>query len=341
MNKITLKKIAQVFNVSVPTVSKAINDSHEISDELKAKIQHYAKENKYRPNKLALNLRQKKTKTIGVVVPNILNYFFTQVFSGIEKVANERGYNLLSCISDESYDKEVKTLEFLGGGTVDGIIISMAEETQFKNKIDHFQNLIDERTPLVMFDRVSSEIECDKVVVDDYEAGYKTTSYFLSTGCSTVAVVTAIDHSSVGRLRVEGYKKALHEAKIPYDDKLVIRLGKKDDLELMLSFLLNYKKVDAIMALDEITAVEVLRIVKNRGYKVPEDISIIGFTNGKLSRYVTPTLTTVSQHGTYLGEAAANKLIDRMEDKSVKEFSTLTIKTSLVMRNSTKKSLDH
>ena len=120
MKKITLKEIAQFFNVSISTVSKAINDSHEISHELKSKIQNYAKEHKYRPNKVALSLLQKKTKTIGVVVPNILNYFFTQVFSGIEKVANERGYILLSCISDESYEKEVATLEFLGGGTVDG-----------------------------------------------------------------------------------------------------------------------------------------------------------------------------------------------------------------------------
>ncbi|MCM4167701.1 HTH-type transcriptional regulator DegA [Arenibacter antarcticus] len=337
MKKMTLKEIAQVFNVSISTVSKAINDSHEISYGLKTKIQQYAKENKYRPNKLALNLRQKKTKTIGVVVPNILNYFFTQVFSGIEKVANEKGYNLLSCISDESYEKEVKTLEFLGGGTVDGIIVSMAEETQFKSKMDHFQNLLDEHIPLVMFDRVSDDVLCDKVVVDDYEAGYRTAKYFLNLGCTTLAVVSAIDQSSVGRLRVDGYKKALSEADIPFDDRLILRLGKKDDLELLMSLLLNYKQIDGIMALDEITAVEVLRIVKARGYKVQEDISVIGFTNGKLSRYVTPSLTAVSQHGTYLGETAANTLIERMEGRTGKDFSTRIIKTSLVVRDSTKK----
>src|SRR5690606_4347518 len=189
MKKITLKEIAQYFDVSVSTVSKAINDSHEISDGLKAKIQQFAKDNKYRPNKVALSLLQRKTKTIGVVVPNILNYFFTQVFSGIEKVANENGYILLSCISDESYEKEVATLEFLGGGTVDGLIVSMAEETQFKNKLEHFQNFLDEQIPLVMFDRVSDGILCDKVVVDDFEAGYKTTKYFLNLGCRTVALV--------------------------------------------------------------------------------------------------------------------------------------------------------
>jgi len=337
MKKITLKEIAQFFNVSISTVSKAINDSHEISHELKSKIQSYAKEHKYRPNKVALSLLQKKTKTIGVVVPNILNYFFTQVFSGIEKVANERGYILLSCISDESYEKEVATLEFLGGGTVDGLIVSMAEETQFKNQLSHFQNILDEQVPLVMFDRVSDEILCDKVVVDDFEAGYKTTKYFLNLGCRTVGLVTAIDHSSVGKLRVEGYKKALEEANIPYDDKLILRVGKKDDLEVLLTFMLNYKPIDGIMALDEITAVEVLRLIKARGYRVPEDISVVGFTNGKLSRYVTPALTAVSQHGTFIGETAAKVLIERIENNKNADNITKVIKTSLIVRDSTKR----
>lgn len=337
MKKITLKEIAQHFSVSVSTVSKAINDSHEISEELKLKIQKFAKENKYRPNKVALSLLQRKTKTIGVVVPNILNYFFTQVFSGIEKIANEHGYNLLSCISDESYDKEVATLEFLGGGTVDGLIVSMAEETQFKRELGHFQHILDEQVPLVMFDRVADDILCDKVIVDDFEAGYKTTKYLLNLGCKAVAVVTGIDHSSVGGLRVEGYKKALEEASIPYDDKLILRIGKNDDLEILITFLLNYNSVDGIMALDEITAVEVLKLIKEKGYRVPEDISVVGFTNGTLSRYVTPALTAVSQHGTYIGETAAKILIDRIEGRAPQDCTTKVIKTSLIVRDSTKK----
>ena len=213
----------------------------------------------------------------------------------------------------------------------------MAEETQFINKLDHFNNVLDEQIPLVMFDRVSDEIDCDKVVVDDYEAGYKTTKYFFNLGCRTVALVTTIDHSSVGRLRVEGYKKALKEVGIPFDDKLILRVGKENDLEVLLTFLLNYKPIDGIMALDEITAVEVLRLIKARGYRVPEDISVVGFTNGKLSRYVSPALTAVSQHGTYIGETAAKVLIERMESKEYMECSTKVIKTSLIVRDSTKR----
>ncbi|MEH6679260.1 MAG: LacI family DNA-binding transcriptional regulator [Sediminicola sp.] len=337
MRKITLKEIAAYFGVSVSTVSKAINDSHEISVELKAKIQHFAKENHYRPNKLALNLLNKSTKTIGVVVPNILNYFFIQVFYGIEKIADEKGYSLISCISDESYAKEVRTLEILGAGTVDGLILSMAGETQFKNKVEHLQQLWENQIPLVLFDRVTDLIPCDKVIVDDWEAGYKSTKHFLETGCRQIAFVSPIDHSSVGRLRLEGYKKALAEENIDYDDRLVVRIGKKDSIDLLMSLLLDHKKVDGIMALDEITAVEVLKIVKAKGFRVPEDISIIGFTNGTLSRYVTPALTTVSQHGVHIGETAAKLLIRRIESKQILEPVTHLIKTSLIVRDSTNK----
>lgn len=338
MTKITLKEIAAHFNVSISTVSKAIRDSHEISEKLRKKIQVFARAHNYKPNTVALSLLNRSTKTIGVVVPNILNYFFTQVFYGIEKVANSHGYNIISCISNESFEKEAATLEFLSSGTVDGLIISMAEETQFKNNRTHLQQMIDNQTPMVMFDRVMDGIACDKVIVDDFEAGYKTTNFFFNTGCQTIAIVTTIDHSSVGQLRVEGYKKALAERNLNYDDKLVLRVGKKDDLDLLMSFLLNYKTIDGIMALDEITAVEVMRIVQSRGYHVPRDISIIGFTNGKISQYITPALTTVSQHGTYIGETAAGMLIKRLENKTLKqEYTTKLIKTSLIVRESTRK----
>ncbi len=338
MKKIKLKEIAEHFDVSVSTVSKAINNKSEISRELRQKIQKFAKENHYVPNRVALSLLNRQTKTIGVVVPNILNYFFAQVFYGIEKVADQQGYSIISCISDESHRKEVRTLQLLNAGTVDGLIVSLSKETQRKDELAHFQEVIDHQIPLVMFDRVSDKIECDKVIVDDLEGGYKATKHFLDTGCKVIAIVSSIDDSSVGKLRVEGYKKALMERDIPFDDKLILDLDEKDDLEVLMSLLLGYKKIDAIMALDELTAVEVLRILKLRNYTVPDDISLIGFTNGRLSQYVTPNLTTISQHGKYIGETAARLLIDRIEGKGeVNAHDTKVIKTSLIVRNSTKK----
>lgn len=336
MKKLTLNDIAQHFGVSISTVSKAVNDNAEISKEVRDKIQKYAKEHHYRPNRVALSLLKKSTKTIGVIVPTILNYFFTQVFFGIEKTANSRGYNIISCTSDESYPKEVHTVGLLSAGIVDGLILSLSHETQAKANIEHISNFIDAQIPLVLFDRVSDKIECDKVIVDDMQAGYNTTKHLLDTGCKNIALVSEIYNSSVGKLRVTGYQNALKEKGIAYDNKLLVKVKRDDDLELLITFLLDYKKVDAIIALDEMMAADVLYILKSKNIKVPEEISIIGFTNGRLSKYVSPALTMVSQHGKYIGELAANILIDRIENKDdFIPYTTKIVKTSLIEREST------
>ncbi len=338
MKKITLKDIGKHFGVSISTVSKAVRDSHEISAELKLKIQKYAKENNYKPNKLALNLLNKSTKTIGVVVPNILNYFFIQVLYGIEKIANEKGYNIISCVSDESNEKEGKTLEVLDAGTVDGLIISLTNDSEVNKNLSYLQEIESSQIPLVLFDRVTDLIDCDKVIVDDYEAGFKTTEFLINIGCKNIALVNPIGNSNIGKLRLDGYKKSLAKNKIAFDDGMILNLGPKQDLDLEMSFLLNYKKVDAILCLDEITAVKIQTLVKERGYSVPGDISIIGFTNGQLSKYVTPAMTMVSQHGKYIGETAAKMLIKRLEEPDANfPFETKVIKTSLIVRESTKK----
>lgn len=337
MKKLTIKDIASHFKVSVSTVSKAINDSYEISDKLKEKIQKYAKENNYKPNKVALSLLNKSTKTIGVVLPNILSYFFTQVCFGIERVADEKGYSLITCISDESYKKEVKTLEFLSAGTVDGLIISMTEETQHKNHTMHFHDITDNKIPMVMFDRVLDTIDCDKVIVDDFEAAFQATRHFIKNGCKKIVVISPIHDSSVGKLRLKGYQKALEEEGFFMDDGLIIRLKKSDDLEKVFTEFLQKKQIDGVLALDELTAVQILRVLKIEKYKVPEDVSIIGFSNGRLSRYASPTLSSISQHGKLIGETAAKLLIDKIEKKVAEDqFFTKVIKTDLILRESTK-----
>ncbi|MGW9685967.1 LacI family DNA-binding transcriptional regulator [Flagellimonas sp. 2504JD1-5] len=337
MKKLTLKDIASHFGVSVSTVSKSLKDSPEISQEVKSKIQEFAKEHHYKPNRIALNLLTNSTKAIGVIVPNILNYFFTQVFYGIEQSANARGYNIISCISDESYKKELQTVELLGSGIVDGLILSLSEETQAKNDTDHLQNIIENHIPMVLFDRVSEQINCDKIVVDDFEAGYNTTKHLLQTGCGNIAIVTSIFNSSVGKLRVEGYKKALEENKLGYKESNVVKVGKSDDLQLLITLLLDTCKIDAIIALDEMTAVDTLNILKLKGIDVPGEISIVGFTNGRLSKYVSPALSMVSQHGKYIGELAANILIDRIEYEGEMPYTTKLVKTTLIERESTRK----
>ncbi len=338
--RITLKHIANEFNVSIATVSKALNDSYEISTKTKAKIQEYAKEHHYKPNSIALNLQNRKTKTIGIIIPNILNHFFTKVFVGIEKVATEKGYNIITCISNESYEKEVNAMELIKNGALDGFIISIAEETQIKENFSHFKNTINEGIPIVMFDRVSDEIHCDKVIVNDQEGAYNATKHFIETGCTNIALVSNIDNLSVGKLRIEGYKDALRDYNIPIDDALILRIDEFNDIETLLKNLLGSRNIDALLCLEEDSAVDSLKLIQSKGHKVPEDISIIGFTNGKLPRHVTPAITTVSQHGIYLGETAARILIEKLEQDNPSEeteYTTKVIKTSIIERATTKK----
>ena len=169
-SKATLKQIAKELNVSVSTVSKALNNSPEISEPTKNRVQEYAKLKNYKPNIIGLNLKNRSTKTIGVILPNILNSFFAKVFTGIEKIAEEKGYNLITCISNESIEKEVKALELLSNGTIDGFILSISQEAQKLQQFGHFKSILNEGTPIVLFDRTSDELKCDKVIVDDTDS---------------------------------------------------------------------------------------------------------------------------------------------------------------------------
>lgn len=338
--RITLKHIANEFGVSIATVSKALSDSYEISTTTKDKIQKYAQVNNYKSKSITLNFLNKKTKTIGVIIPNIMNNFFAKAFVGIEKMATEKGYHLISCISNESYEKEVNTMELLKNGTLDGVIISLAEETQVKQSYDHIKNTINEGIPVVMFDRVADDITCDKVVVNDIEGAYHATSHLIKSGCKRVALISIIDNLSVGKLRVEGYKKALVTFNIPVEEKLIVKIGYKEDFDVAMKIVLADKSIDGLLCLEESSAVKSLQIVKNMGFHIPDDMSIVCFTNGELPKYVTPTITTVSQHGNHIGQTAANMLIERLanEDDS-KPFTKKIIKTSLIERESTKRLL--
>jgi LacI family transcriptional regulator len=333
--KITLKQIAAEFNVSIATVSKALNDSHDISVKTKEKIQEFAKAHHYKPNKVALSLLNKKTKTLGVIIPNIMNSFFTEVFVGIEEKASELGYSLISCISNESFEKEVNTVELLKSGTIDGFIISIAEETQISQNFTHLIDAVNQGVPIVLFDRVTDAIECDKVIVNDFEGARHATDHLIKTGCKKIAVVSVIDNLSVGKLRVEGYKKALTDNNLPINEKIIVRLSKNEDLETAMKIVLADKTIDGLLCLEESSAIVSLDLIKAMKYKIPEEMAMICFTNGKLPQHVTPTITTISQHGKFIGETATTMLVNRLENKSELEFSTKIIKTSLIQRGTT------
>jgi len=339
--KATLKQIAKELNVSVSTVSKALSNSPEISEPTKIKVQEFAKLKNYKPNNIAVNLKSKRSKTIGVILPNILNPFFAKVFSGIEKAANERGYNVITCISNESLTKEIHAMDILSNGTIDGFILSISDETQKEHEFKHFKEAIADDLPIVMFDRTSEDVNCDKVIVDDFDSAVYAVNHLIKTGCKNIALLSNLDNTSVGKLRAEGYLQALKDNKIAVNESLILRTQSNEEYDEQFDafFDIKGKKIDGIFAVEEHASVAAHKAVLKAGFKMPDDVQIIGFADGVWSRRLTPSLTTVSQHGPEIGEAAAELLINWLEDKSEEgpDYETKIIKTELRQRESTRK----
>lgn len=334
--KITLKHIAKELNVSISTVSKALKNSEEISRDTKEKIQAFARLYNYKPNNIAISLKNKRTKNIGVVIPDIVHHFFTTVIRGIEQFANQKGYNVIVCLSDESFDKEVINMEMLANGSIDGFIMSLSTGTQRKNDYEHLQQVVEQGIPLVLFDRVTDQVECDKVIIDDQLGAYKAVKKLLEEGRKRVGLVTTEDYLSVSNKRNLGYEKALAEFGLPYDEELVLKLPSMEvDHQRIAEFLANAAP-DGLLSVNEIFGINALRIARDQGKRVPEDLSIIGFTDGLLSQYANPTMSAIRQHGEEMGRESARMLIEKVEGQSESEsFVTKILEPTLIEREST------
>jgi LacI family transcriptional regulator len=338
MKKLTIKDIAKKFNVSISTVSKALNDSYEISESTKEKIQKYAKENNYKPNFNAISLKNRSTKTIGVILPTMLNYFFAQVFKGIEKTAIANGYKVITTISNESLTKENEIVEMLSNGTIDGFILSMSRETELENDYSHLQDTIDNGIPIVMFDRVAQNIECDKVITDDYNGAKDTVEFLYKKGHKKIAFATTMSNLHIGQQRFEGYKKGLKNVGLEFRPELVLEIHEKDYKKYESLFIpfIKDNEIDSIINTGESAAVASMKASLKNGYEIPKDIAVIAFSNGILARHSSPKMTTISQHGEIMGEKAASILIEKLKNKD-KEMVTEVIKTDLVIRDSTRR----
>jgi len=335
--KITLKDIARELDVSISTVSKALKNSSEISKDTKDKINAFAKYYNYRPNNIALSLKNKRTKNIGVIIPDIVHHFFTTVFRGIEKYANKMGYNVIVCISDESFDKEVINMEMLANGSIDGFILSLSAETQLKNDYSHLKELLGQGIPIVLFDRVTEEIDCDKVVSNDTEIAAEAVNHFVKGGLKKIGLITTESYFNVSENRRNGYLKALEDNGLKSDDKQILTLPHDQENEALLIEFFQNVEVDAVLCVNEIFAIQCMNVIRQLGLNVPNDISVIGFTNGTLSKYAEPSLSSVAQHGEQMGQRAAQLLINRMESsEEVDEpFKTEIINATLIQRGST------
>lgn len=339
--KVTLKQIAKELDVSISTVSKSLRDSNEIGEDTRLKVQAFAKLYNYKPNNIALSLKNRKSKTICIIIPEIIHHFFATVISGVEHVANENGYNVIVCLSDESFDKEVINMETLANGSIDGFIMSLSKETQQKRDFHHITEVINQGMPVVMFDRVTNDILCDKVIIDDSQAAYNATQHLINNGFKNIAILSTVDYVSVGKLRTEGYIKALKNNDLKIDESLILKIEDTDNFEHHIKNLLENDSIDAIFAVNEIFAVTAIKLATKMGKKIPEDLSIIGFTDGIISKYSSPSITTISQNGVKMGEKAAKMLIERLESEEYddeeyeEQYKTEVIETELVKREST------
>ncbi len=326
--KVTIKTIAKELGVSTSTVSKALRDSHEISTETKDKIRAYADHYNYKPNNLALQLRNQKTKVIGVILPKIVHHFFSTVINGIENGAREKGYQVIVCFSNETYQSEVDNLKVLSNGSVDGLLVSIAKETLQNKKFNHFIDLVNEEIPLVLIDRVIDSIQCDKVIVDDIGAGYKATKHLIDRGRKKIAFLGTPEHVNVGLLRQNGYAKALKESNMPVLRERIIEIDDEKDVKPQIDRIIK-EDIDAIFAVNEIYAANAIRSAKENGLRVPEDVAVVGFTDGLISEFSTPSISAIVQHGYTMGKQAVELLIERIEN----EGETFAPRTKVVSSN--------
>lgn len=330
-NRVTLKNLAQQLGLSISTISKALNNSPEISEETKKKVLDKADELGYRSNAGI----EYGHKTIAVLLPDIKNDFFAQVLTGLEGVASEEGFKIITCLTNESYKKEVDYLTTLSKETIDGFIIAATQETQQLEQYDHFQNIIDADIPLVMFDRVIDQMECDKIVIDDYQSGARAVDALIDSGDRNICMVSLTSTLSVSRLREQGIRNQMAK----YDDAIfnVITCEDEQTFQDRVGDALNYDGVQSIIALDQISGKLALNKGMELGRRVPEDLQIISYSDGILSSYSRPKISVMDQHAEELGKKTFIRMQNLINNKDeVKVTRIHTLRTSLIRRETTR-----
>ncbi|MDT0689790.1 LacI family DNA-binding transcriptional regulator [Salegentibacter sp. F188] len=330
--KITLKELAKLLNVSVSTVSKALNDSPEISPKTVERVKELAALHKYRPNPVAVNLKNSKSGTIGVVIPNISNNFFAQVLSGIEAKAQKEGLQVITYISNESLEREKQIVDMLTSGFVDGVLIAISEATHRARNYDHIFSILEYEIPVVLYDRTNFDIPVDKIGIDDEKSFEEATQLLISKGVKKIGLASGIHHLGVGKLRIKGYEKALLEGM----ERFVAASSRHQVLVDGIKDLLVNKKVEAMLCTDFGSAMLVYRMAYEFNIKIPQDLKMIGFLNKDVAQYLTPSISFIEQFPEELGKQAMEMLIKRMKGQLIPEKNShKIINTELVHLEST------
>ncbi|GAB3016148.1 LacI family DNA-binding transcriptional regulator [Spirosoma pulveris] len=334
MDTITIKDIARALNLSTSTVSRALRDSYEINPETKRLVTEYAERLNYRPNPIALSLKENRSRVIAVIVPQIANNFFSQVINGIEAIAYNRGYHVIIFQSHESYERELLTVQQAVARKADGLLISLSSGTL---DVTYLRELQDKKLPIVLFDRVSAQLDSPSVSADNFAGAFAATEHLINSGRRRIAHLTMPSHISVTQERLAGYRAALEQYGLAYDENLV-RYGwfGQDEVEPLVDELLMYTP-DAFFAAGDRLTLGCLGALKKRNISIPDDVSLIGFTNSTVADLLAPALTTVEQPALDIGQVAAEQLINLIEGKQkVPQPNSIKIPTQLVVRASSK-----
>jgi len=333
---VSLKDLAKELQVSISTVSRALKNHPDISHELSLKIQELAIERHYSPNPYAMVLLKQTTKTIGVIVPDIVTHFYASIISGIENYTRKRGYFIVISSSQESAQKEMESIDHLSNMRIDGLIICLSKET-----IDYqsFDKLLNENLPVVFFDRVCRTNEISSVVADNYEAAMAVTQHLYQTGCKRIAHIGGSQQLNITKERVAGYLAGLKECNLNYEDDYLVYcdLSPEGAQQATLELLNRKPCPDAIFAVNDTVAFSAMKVMKEQGFKIPEDIALVGFSDEFHATIVDPELTSVMHPTFEMGEEAARLLISQIEQDTPRTPRQVILKTKLVVRKSSLK----
>lgn len=329
----TIKDIAKNLNISISTVSRALKDHPDISLETRELVKSMADQLNYRPNILALSLRKQRTYTIGLIIPAIVHHFFSSVISGIEDLAFKEGYNLIICQSNETQHREAINIQTLIDHRVDGILVSVSKTTI---NFSHFHKAIENNIPMVFFDRICESFNTDRVVTDDFRGGVLATNYLIKRGCRNILHLTASENLSIGKKRCDGYRNALIKNSMPIQDDLILKCDTSEEVHSLRKHILDIApRIDGIFAVNDSTAIAAMQVLQSDGYRIPEDIAVIGFGDGPNAVIVRPELTTVVQKGYDMGYEATRLLLQRLYNPSADITpQTVSFKPTLKIRNS-------
>lgn len=335
--QVTIKDIAKELNISCSTVSRALKDFPGISPTTKKAVIELADKYNYRPNAIALSLRNQKTNIIGVVIPETVHFFFSTVISGIEDAAMKEGYNVMICQSNENYDREGDCIDALMSARVDGVLVCISRET---SDLAHLKKVVNDGTPMVFFDRLVQGMNASSVIVDDYQGGYDAVEHLINQGCKNIVHLSGPENLIIGRKRIEGYSSALEDNNMPIKSEYIVecRNGTQEEAEAAMDKLIaSGMPIDGVFASNDMAALGALISARKAGIKVPQDLAIIGYSDWQFSSMVEPALSSVSQPGYEIGKEAANLMLQEINHKEKQKSQIKILDTEVIVRASSKR----